>query len=133
MNEDLSDLMNKFNTMLNSDSSGELKNLINSFTSKQSEDNSSNTSSESTNNNNNSNTDSSNFNIDFDTILKIKTIMNALNTKKDDPRANLLLSLKPYLKESRKSKLDQYVQLLNMSNVFEILKESGGDFNGSSK
>ena len=133
MNEDLSDLMNKFNTMLNSDSSGKLKNLINSFTSKQSEDNSSNTSSESTNNNNNSNTDSSNFNIDFDTILKIKTIMNALNTKKDDPRANLLLSLKPYLKESRKSKLDQYVQLLNMSNVFEILKESGGDFNGSSK
>ena len=76
---------------------------------------------------------SSNFNIDFETIMKIKTIMDALNTKKDDPRAKLLKSLKPYLKESRKNKIDQYIGLLNMSQVFELFKNSGGDENAGVK
>ena len=41
---------------------------------------------------------SSNFgNIDFDTILKMKSIIDKMNTK-DDPRSNLLQSLKhPHL------------------------------------
>ena len=73
------------------------------------------------------------FNIDFDTIMKMKSVMDAMNSKKNDPRAKLLMSLKPYLKDSRKQKLDQYVQLLNMSSVFELFKENGGDFNSNSK
>jgi len=72
--------------------------------------------------------DSSNFNIDMDTLLKMKTIMEKMNSKEKDPRSNLLLSLKPYLKESRKSKVDQYVQLLNMTKVIDVLNPtSGGD------
>ena len=51
----------------------------------------------------------------------MKSIIEAINTK-DDPRANLLYSLKPYLRESRKSKLDQYVNLLNMTKIAEIMK-----------
>ncbi len=133
MSDDLSELMGKLNNMINSDSSGELKNLINNFTSNSSSDNSSNTSGNDSNNTNNNTNENHNFDIDFDTILKLKNIMEAFNSKKNDPRANLLLSLKPYLKESRKSKLDQYVQLLNMSNVFELLKDSGGDLNSNIK
>ena len=57
----------------------------------------------------------------------MKKLFEQIN-KKDDPRAKLLLSLKPYLKESRKSKLEQYVQLLNMSKIIEVFnKPSGGD------
>ena len=53
-------------------------------------------------------------NIDFETILKIKSIIENLN-KKDDPQSNLLYSLKPYLRKSRQKKLDQYVNLLKNS------------------
>ncbi len=78
----------------------------------------------------NSNQDSSKDstpNIDIATIMKMKTVIDKLNSKQDDPRANLLLSLKPYLKESRKSKVEQYVKLLNMGKVVEIFNPLGGD------
>jgi hypothetical protein len=64
--------------------------------------------------------------IDFETILKMKTIIDKMNTK-DDPRSNLLQSLKPYLNESRKSKVDQYIQLLNMSKVLDVFPFMGGE------
>lgn len=130
MNEDMSELMNKINDMLGSDSSSDLKNLISNFTANNSDDTSHNSSNSS---NNNDDDNSSDFNIDFETIMKIKTMMDAFNSKKDDPRSKLLMSLKPYLKESRKNKLDQYIGLLNMTSVFELFKNSGGDFNAQSK
>lgn len=68
--------------------------------------------------------------IDFETIMKMKNIMEKLNhSPKDDPRANLLLSLKPYLRKGRKEKVDQYVKFLNMGKIIDVLKteDSGGD------
>ena len=56
----------------------------------------------------------------------MKSIMEKMNSK-DDPRANLLLSLKPYLKESRKSKVEQYIKLFNMSKAFDVFGDFGGD------
>ena len=53
--------------------------------------------------------------------------MDKMNQKKNDPRSNLLLSLKPYLKPSRKQKVDQYIQLFNMAEVLEALDLAGGD------
>ena len=64
--------------------------------------------------------------IDFETIMKMKSIIDKINVK-DDPRSNLLQSLKPYLKESRRSKVDQYIQLMNMSKVMEVFPFMGGD------
>lgn len=66
---------------------------------------------------------SNNMNIDMNTILKMKNIMDNMN-KKDDPRANLLHSLKPYLRDSRKDKLDQYVNLLNISKIADIMNNN---------
>ncbi len=66
-------------------------------------------------------------NIDMDTILKIKQIMEKMNEQKNNPRSNLLLSLKPYLKPSRKQKVDQYIQLFNMENILENLGPTGGE------
>ena len=134
MNDDMSDLMAKLNSMLGSDSANGLKDMINNFSNSNSSDNSSSDNSYSTaSSSGNTEDDNSNFNIDFDTIMKMKSVMDAMNSKKNDPRAKLLMSLKPYLKDSRKQKLDQYVQLLNMSSVFELFKENGGDFNSNSK
>lgn len=66
-------------------------------------------------------------NIDFNTIFKIQQIMNSLNDTKSDSRSNLLLSLKPYLKESRKNKIDQYIQLMKIGKIFETMNLFGGD------
>ena len=54
----------------------------------------------STNNNTNSNFDFSN--IDMNTIMKMSSVLGKMNNTKDDPRANLLNSLKPYLRDSKK-------------------------------
>lgn len=69
---------------------------------------------------------SSSNNIDFENILRMKSIIEKMNSR-EDPRSNLLLSLKPYLKESRQDKVDQYIQLLNMSKILEVFPFMGGD------
>ena len=60
-------------------------------------------------------------------IMKMKTIMDSMKNNKNDPRANLLKSLKPYLNKKRKDKVDQYIQLFNMSKVFEVINPLSGD------
>ena len=80
-------------------------------------------SSESNENTNNQN----NFQFDINTMLKMKSIIDAFNRNQNDPRSNLLKSLKPYLKPSRKEKVDQYIQLLNMGKVFEMMNPLEGE------
>lgn len=80
------------------------------------------------NNSNNSNAQDSNnsfdfSNIDMNNILKMKSIMDKMNTS-NDPRSNLLYSLKPYLREGRKEKIDQYANLLNIAKITELFKDS---------
>ena len=53
--------------------------------------------------------------------------MESMNSNKNDPRSNLLMSLKPYLKESRKKKVDQYVQLFGLGKAFEVFNSLGGE------
>ena len=93
----------------------DIKNLLNNIKNSSNDNNSS---------NNNNNNDS---NIDINTILKMKKIMDSVNSNKDDPRSNLLLSLKPYLKESRRKKVDQYIQLFGIGKAFEIMNSLGGE------
>jgi len=120
MNEEifknLSDMLGNSNSSDSSDYSNNFKNIISNFAS---------------NNSNYSDSDKSNnfdfSNIDMETIMKIQKIMSKMNSKKDDPRANLLLSLKPYLKPSRKDKLDQYMKFINMSSLFEAFNGMGGE------
>ena len=79
-------------------------------------------------NNQNNNQNSNNFNIDMNTIMKMQKIMGNMNNK-NDPRANLLYSLKPYLRDSKKSKLDQYVNLLNISKMAEMMNNNNNNDN----
>ena len=46
---------------------------------------------------------------------------------KNDPRANLLYSLKPYLRDSKKNKLDQYVNMLNISKIADMMNKNKDD------
>lgn len=60
--------------------------------------------------------------IDMNTILKMQSIMSKLNDN-NDPRTNLLYSLKPYLREEKKEKLDQYASLLNVAKIADLMKD----------
>lgn len=115
---EMSDMIKNISKMINEGNiPDDIKNIVNNLKSDSSSTNSSSDSSSS---------NSSAPNIDFETILKMKSIFEKMNST-EDPRANLLRSLKPYLKESRKSKVDQYIQLFNMTKVMDIFKPNGGE------
>ena len=79
-------------------------------------------------NNNQSNENNFNFdNIDMATIMKLQTILNKMNDKKNDPRSNLLNSLKPYLRESRKENVDKYSNLLKIADLASLLNTENND------
>lgn len=127
MDNDISEMMKKFSDMMGNATSSTASNTTNSQPSfdfsKVSPEMLNQFASVFQKGNSNENTNTPNF--DMNTILKMKSIMEKMN-QKDDPRSNLLKSLKPYLKESRKEKIDQYITLFSMSKVMEFLKESGG-------
>ena len=125
--EDMSDVFEKLNNIAgqNNVSPDMVNNLFNMLNNSNSSNNANNSSDSSNSNNNQSNENSSNG-IDIETIMRMKSIIDKMNAK-DDPRANLLQSLKPYLKQSRQSKVDQYIQLMNMSKVMEVFPFMGGD------
>ena len=131
-NENMSDVFDKLNNIagqnnISPDMINNLFNMLNKSNNNSSDNShSQNFNSNSDNYKNNNDNSDNNSGIDFETIMRMKTIIDKMNTK-DDPRANLLQSLKPYLKDSRKSKVDQYIQLMNMSKVMDVFPFMGGD------
>ena len=124
--EDMSDVFEKLNNIAgqNNVSPDMVNNLFNMLNNSNASNNA-NSSSDSSNSNDSQSSENTSG-IDIETIMRMKTIMDKMNAK-DDPRANLLQCLKPYLKESRKSKVDQYIQLMNMSKIMEVFPFMGGD------
>ena len=60
-----------------------------------------------------------NFDFDLDTIIKLKNIYQKINDN-NSPRNRLLYSLKPFLRNSRKEKLDEYIKIANLLGVIEL-------------
>lgn len=113
------EMMQNFSKMLSNQNSQSTKNE------QKSEHNSS-------NQNHNENNTSNNFdfnNIDMDTIMKFSSAFGKIKNSKNDPRANLLNSLKPYLRDEKKGKIDQYMNLLNVSKIAEIMKDNNKENN----
>ena len=139
MAEDMSDIFQKMNDMLkNNQIPEDVKNMLNQFTSGSSNNSSSDASAKNDTSSSNEPEGSSREtssadnnqaeipNFDIGTMLKMKSIIDSMNKQQNDPRANLLRSLKPYLKNSRKEKVDQYIKLFSMGKVFEMINPLGG-------
>ena len=47
--------------------------------------------------------------------------MSKINQNKNCPRNKVLYSLKPYLEDSKKEKLEQYIKIANLLSVMENL------------
>ena len=137
-NEDMSDMIQKLSSMINNSSNSNNLNSENintdissnsnetSFENLQSILSNMNFDSNENVNNSTNNENNSNFNLDFETIMKMKKAMDIFNSSKNSPETNLLLSIKPYLNNNRKQKLDQYMQFLNLSKVIEAFNINGG-------
>lgn len=138
-NEDMSDMIQKLSSMINNSNNSNNSNSADnddmsstpnetSFENLQEIISNMNFNNNNSNENQNNNYDSNNnnFNLDFETIMKMKRAMDIFNSSKNSPEANLLLSLKPYLNNNRKQKLDQYMQFLNISKVLEAFNNNGG-------
>lgn len=67
--------------------------------------------------------------IDTDTLLKFQKIFSLINTKNNTQDENLLKAIKPYMRDSRKEKIDKYIKLLHMFKIFEKFQEMGGNLN----
>ena len=117
------DTLKNFSTMMNGNSSSNEKTDKNSV-----DDETIDTTNNSSTNTNNNTFDFSK--IDMNTMMKMKSIMEKMNHS-SDPRSNLLQSLKPYLRDEKKSKLDQYANLRNMANLMELFNQNNGKENSS--
>lgn len=118
MIENFSKMMGNNNSNSNNNNINENNNM---YTNNISNSNSNNNYTKESTSGNNPNFDLNN--IDINTIMKMSSAFGNLNSK-NDPRANLLNSLKPYLRDSKKNKLDNYVNLLNMSKIAEVFKNT---------
>ena len=124
----IQDMMNKgeLNDVISQISPDMIKNFSsimsqNNFTQKKQAEQYTNNQQNNNNSNNNGGFDFSQ--IDMNTILKMKSVMDKMNNS-NDPRSNLLNSLKPYLREGRKEKLDQYANLLNIAKIADVFKDT---------
>ena len=117
------EMIQNFSSMLNGSSNNENSN--HSSNNNNNSNSTNNKYSKSSTNSNNSNSQG-NFdfnNIDIDTIMKINSAIKKMNNK-NDPRSNLLYSLKPYLREEKQEKLDQYANLMNVAKLAELFKNN---------
>ncbi|MCI9039200.1 MAG: hypothetical protein HFJ29_04950 [Clostridia bacterium] len=131
MSEDMSDIIQKMSEMLkNNEMPDNIKSLMGQFASEQNSSSSPQGNSGNTTESSDQRSSNDSFempNIDIGTMLKMKSIIDSMNQQQNDPRANLLRSLKPYLKPSRKEKVDQYIKLFGMGKIFEVLNPLGGE------
>lgn len=70
-------------------------------------------------------------NTDFSKLLQLTKIFESAS--KPDKNTQLLLALKPHLKEETQKKADRLVKIFKLMAVYPVLKESGligGDFGG---
>ncbi len=72
----------------------------------------------------------SSFNIDFETLSKIMSLMEKLQNRPADPRCNLLLSLKPMLNERRQGKIDEAIKIMSLLSFLPLIDELRGEGNG---
>lgn len=117
---------------MDENSTDALNNLISSIKEKMGESNTSNLDlsnvlNNTQNNDNNYSNDEgnseSNSDDSFDPqlFLKMQKIMSAMNG--DNPKKNLLLSLKPFLRKTRQDKINEYITILNIISALDSFKK----------
>lgn len=80
------------------------------------------------NNSSNNNTNQDFPNIDVETMMRIQNIMSKMKSAdSNDDMSKLLISLKPYLRDEKKGKIDEYIKLIRMGKMTQMFESFGGD------
>lgn len=61
--------------------------------------------------------------IDPEMLLKLKNAMDLM--KKDDPRVDFLIALKPNLSSDRRKKVDEAIHILRLLSLMPMLRDQG--------
>ena len=78
---------------------------------------------------NSDNNENQTHTLDTDTLLKIQKLAKLLNKTSNSNDEVLLKALKPYVRDTRKEKIDTYIKLLHIFKIFEQFQEMGGNLN----
>lgn len=62
------------------------------------------------------------FDINFEDILKIKSLLEKINSSENTNRNTLLHSLKPFLPANKKEKLEQLIKISSLLTALELLE-----------
>lgn len=64
--------------------------------------------------------------LDINTIMKLQSIMSAINQQKNNNDSAFLNALKPMLKKERRDKVDQAVKFLSITKALKAFKDIEG-------
>lgn len=122
-NNDMNNLIKKAQEMIqNNQIPDELKDIIKNMPSNNTlSTNKSNSSSDKTNLNNLNDPS----NIDINKLMNLVAKINSQTS--DDDMSRLLFALKPYLRNEKKEKIDEYIKLIKMGKIAQFIDILGGD------
>ena len=133
-NDDMNNMIKKAQEMIqNNQIPDELKNMVanmqkNSANTNNSNNNYTQSSNYNRNNSSNNNTNQDFPNIDVETMMRIQNIMSKMKSAdSNDDMSKLLISLKPYLRDEKKGKIDEYIKLIRMGKMTQMFESFGGD------
>lgn len=95
----MADAMDTLKNILGDDAEDKIKNVMSSFSS-----------------GNEVNDD----NMDY--LLQMRDLIDQLGKSRNDPRSNLLMSLRPYMRANRQKSIDSAVKLLNLTKLSQLFK-----------
>ena len=134
-NDDMNNMIKKAQEMIqNNQIPDELKNMVANMQKNSANTNNNYTQSSNYNRNNssNNNTNQDFPNIDVETMMRIQNIMSKMKSAdSNDDMSKLLISLKPYLRDEKKGKIDEYIKLIRMGKMTQMFESFGGDKKGT--
>ena len=57
-----------------------------------------------------------------ESLLQMKNVLSSLMSEADDPRINLLTSLRPYMRNERQQSIDSAIRILGLTKLSDFLK-----------
>ena len=57
-------------------------------------------------------------------MMRLQKAMTVMNSRKNNSQSQLLMALKPFLKPSRREKVEHALQMMNISQVIAVMKEA---------
>ena len=97
----MSDALETIKSLLGNDAEGKIKDIVSALSEKSS---------------------SSEPEINAESLLQMKNMISGLMNEADDPRINLLTSLRPYMRTERQQSIDSAVRILGLTKLSDFLK-----------